>query len=147
MNWTLGIWTMAPERSRGGCPAPFPQELPRRCIRLLSFKDDLVLDPFNGSGTTTFVAKQEGRHFIGIDISGSYCQDAREWIETGVKPARPAMKRIDKHKKLKADVLTKRCGCGEIIDIGAAMCRSCREKKRIEKRSEDAMGCHRGLIR
>ncbi len=145
MNWVRGIWKMNPERSRGGCPAPFPQELPRRCIRLFSYKDDLVLDPFNGSGATTFVAKQQNRHFIGIDISQSYCEDAREWLETGVKPKRPVLKRIDKHKKAKADVLTKRCGCGEIIDIGKDRCSICAEKKRLGKRSSKAAGCHREL--
>jgi site-specific DNA-methyltransferase (adenine-specific) len=57
-------------------PAMFPQELPRRLIKLLSYKNDIVLDPFNGVGTTTLVAWKHRRRFIGIDISQQYCDMA-----------------------------------------------------------------------
>lgn len=72
-----GIWKMAPEKKRLH-PAPFPVELPGRCIRLLSYEGDLVLDPFCGSGTTCLAAKMENRHYIGIDISPKYCEMARK---------------------------------------------------------------------
>ena len=83
---TLGIWKIAPEKNRGGCPSPFPVALPRRCINLLSYKDDIVLDPFNGGGATCVAAKKGERHFIGFDLSEEYCQEARTWLETGIKP-------------------------------------------------------------
>ena len=54
----------------------FPEELPRRLMKLFSYKNDIVLDPFNGTGTTTLVAQKHGRRFIGIDISGQYSDQA-----------------------------------------------------------------------
>ena len=57
-------------------PAMFPEELPRRVMKLFSYKNDLILDPFNGAGTTTLVAQKLGRRFIGIDISGQYSDQA-----------------------------------------------------------------------
>src|SRR5581483_2687733 len=73
---SLGTWRFAGESpSRvGGHPAAFPPELPRRLIRLFSFKGDVVLDPFNGSGTTTAVARSLGRYGIGFDVEPRYCE-------------------------------------------------------------------------
>ena len=62
-------------------PAPFPVELPRRCIELYTFAGDVVLDPFNGSGTTCVAAKQTGRSYVGVDLSSEYCQIAKERLE------------------------------------------------------------------
>ena len=56
-------------------PAMFPEELPRRLMKLFSYKNDIVLDPFNGAGTTTLVAAKQGRRFIGIDVSEQYLRD------------------------------------------------------------------------
>lgn len=80
VKWSLGTWQFAGESpSRvGGHPAAFPRELPRRIIRLFSFIGDTVLDPFNGSGTTTAEARALGRYGIGFDIEPSYCQYASE---------------------------------------------------------------------
>lgn len=61
-------------------PAPFPEELPRRCIRLYSFIGDTVLDPFAGSGTTLKVARELGRNSIGYEINPAYEQVIREKI-------------------------------------------------------------------
>src|SRR5271157_135105 len=145
MNWTLGIWKMNPERSRGGCPAPFPPELPRRCINLFSYVGDLVLDPFNGSGATTAVAQQTGRHFIGIDISDAYCEDAREWLKTGIKPKRPVLKRMDKRSRQKDLVLTVQCACGAVIEPGQKRCKLCADKIKLAERTGAAVGMHREL--
>lgn len=77
MDWTLGIWDFPGENpGRYGHPAPFPEELPRRLIQLFSFREDLVLDPFVGSGTTCWAAKVLGRRSIGVDIDGGYCRVA-----------------------------------------------------------------------
>ena len=74
-NWTKGIWSFNGESSKAiGHPAPFPVELPKRCIKLLSYKDDIILDPFMGSGTTLIAANSLGRKAYGIDISREYCE-------------------------------------------------------------------------
>ncbi len=82
MDWTNGLWTFNGERrSRTGHPAPFPVELPRRCIRLFSFVGDTVLDPFMGSGTTLVAAAEAGRRGVGIEIEERYCAFARARLE------------------------------------------------------------------
>ena len=79
---TKSIWSFATERaSRVNHPAPFPVELPKRCIEMYSFAGDVVLDPFNGSGTTCVAAKSTGRTYIGIDLSEEYCSIARQRLE------------------------------------------------------------------
>ena len=79
LEWTNGLWTFTGEKkSRVGHPAPFPIELPRRCIKLLSYIDDVVLDPFMGSGTTLLAASENHRNSIGIEIDADYCQLAKE---------------------------------------------------------------------
>lgn len=79
MSWTNGLWTFTGEsKKRVGHPAPFPIELPRRCIKLFSYIDDVVLDPFLGSGTTLVAAHTHKRKSIGIDIDKEYCALARK---------------------------------------------------------------------
>ena len=58
-------------------PCPYPQEIPRRLIKLFSFHGDTVLDPFLGSGTTAFVAKTLGRNFIGFELNSSFVKMAK----------------------------------------------------------------------
>ena len=65
-------------------PAPYPEELVERLLKLYSYKNDIVLDPFNGIGTTTFVAKKLNRHYIGFDLSDKYCKLALERINDEV---------------------------------------------------------------
>ena len=75
---TLSVWSIAPASARRVChPAPFPVELPRRLIELYTFKGDLVLDPFIGSGTTAVAAVESGRHFIGYETEAAYLEIAR----------------------------------------------------------------------
>lgn len=82
-DWVVAKWSIAPERNMKsfGHPAMFPEELVRRALKLFSFKGDVVLDPFNGAGTTTAVAQKTGRSYLGIDISEEYCQIARDRID------------------------------------------------------------------
>lgn len=78
MEATLDVWRIRPERaSKVGHPAPFPVELPRRCIELFTFKGDVVLDPFMGSGSTALGARRTGRHYIGYDMDPEYVALAR----------------------------------------------------------------------
>lgn len=73
IEWTKSIWTMNPESAKKvGHPAPFPEELPYRLIQLYSFLDDVILDPFMGSGTTAISALKSDRKFIGYDTDESY---------------------------------------------------------------------------
>ncbi|GER92540.1 DNA methyltransferase [hot springs metagenome] len=79
MDWTNGVWNFSGEsKKRVGHPAPFPVELPRRCIKLFSFVGDTVLDPFLGSGSTLIACLQTGRKGIGIDIDKKYCELAKK---------------------------------------------------------------------
>lgn len=81
MESTLSIWQVQPESAKKvGHPAPFPVELAKRVIKLYSYVDDVILDPFMGSGTTCIAAKENGRHYVGFDISPEYCQIAKERI-------------------------------------------------------------------
>ena len=79
-KWVYGKWSIAPERNmkKYKHDAMFPEELVKRLLKLFSYKNDIVLDPFNGAGTTTKVAKQLNRKFIGIDISEEYCKTAED---------------------------------------------------------------------
>ena len=77
-EWTLSEWKISPETSKKGHPVPYPRELVRRCIKLFSYVGNTVLDPFNGSGTTTTTALEHGRHYIGIDNSSKYVAFAKE---------------------------------------------------------------------
>lgn len=81
LEWTKSIWTMNAESARKiGHPAPFPEELPNRLIHLYSFKGDVVLDPFMGSGTTGLSALKCDRKFVGYDISNEYIKLANNRI-------------------------------------------------------------------
>ena len=82
MEWTKSVWTMNPESAkRVGHPAPFPEELPYRLIQLYSFKDDIILDPFMGSGTTAVACLKSDRKFIGYDINYDYIKTAEKRLE------------------------------------------------------------------
>lgn len=87
-SWVVAKWSIAPERhmKEFGHPAMFPENLVERVLKLFSFKNDVVLDPFNGAGTTTLVAKKTGRRYLGIDISQEYCDTAEKRIEDSYDP-------------------------------------------------------------
>jgi DNA modification methylase len=86
-EWVLGKWSFPPEIRMKDYdhPAMFPEELPRRLMKLFSYKNDIVLDPFNGAGTTTLVAWKLRRRFIGIDISQQYCDTALQRLVTAAE--------------------------------------------------------------
>jgi DNA modification methylase len=86
MDLTKQIWWMYPENigRKTGHPAPFPEALPNRLLSMYTFprvenagfQGDVVLDPFNGWGTTCVAAKRAGRRFVGIDLSPDFCKHA-----------------------------------------------------------------------
>jgi len=83
LQWTESVWHMAAaSATRVGHPAPFPEELPKRLIKLFSYVGDLVFDPFFGSGTSLIVARDLGRHFFGCDIKSEYVEMARKRLST-----------------------------------------------------------------
>ena len=83
MEYTKSIWTFKAESARRiGHPAPFPVELPLRVIKLYTFEDEIVLDPFMGSGQTAIAAITANRHYIGYDIDSDYVQLAKKRIDT-----------------------------------------------------------------
>jgi site-specific DNA-methyltransferase (adenine-specific) len=82
MEATVDLWDIPPESAtRVGHPAPFPVELPLRLIELYTYYDDLVLDPFMGSGTTAVAALKSGRHFVCYDTDEDYVKAAQERVE------------------------------------------------------------------
>jgi site-specific DNA-methyltransferase (adenine-specific) len=82
-KWSYATWKFKAEsRKKIGHPAPFPIELPLRCMKMLSWKNSVVMDPFMGSGTTGVACKLTGRDFIGFDISDKYCQFSKRRIDS-----------------------------------------------------------------
>ncbi|MCS7029455.1 MAG: site-specific DNA-methyltransferase [Bacteroidia bacterium] len=83
MDWTKSVWTFNPESAKKvGHPAPFPEELPHRLIQLFSFENDVILDPFMGSGTTAIAALKNKRRFVGYEIESQYIKLAQKRIES-----------------------------------------------------------------
>lgn len=83
LEWTKSVWTMNPESARKvGHPAPFPVELPYRLIQLYTFKGEIVLDPFMGSGSTAIAALKAQRHYVGYELDPAYLQVAEKRIAT-----------------------------------------------------------------
>lgn len=83
LEWTNGVWTFNGEsKKRIGHPAPYPVELPRRCIKLFTYTDNTILDPFLGSGTSLVACVATKRKGIGVDIDKQYCALAKRRILT-----------------------------------------------------------------
>lgn len=93
LDWTNGVWTfMGESRAKAGHPAPFPVELPRRCMKLFTFVGDTVLDPFLGSGSTLIACVNTARKGIGIEIDRNYCEIARQRL---IKEAQVNQSRLE----------------------------------------------------
>ncbi|MGC8463468.1 MAG: DNA-methyltransferase, partial [Acidimicrobiales bacterium] len=93
LSLTLDLWSIPPESARRvGHPAPFPVELPEQLIRLYTFRDDLVLDPFMGSGSSLVAAARLGRRYVGYDLDPDYVEVARRRVaEALVEDQRPGL--------------------------------------------------------
>lgn len=109
MEATLDVWELPPESAtRVGHPAPFPVELPQRLLELYTYRGDVVLDPFMGSGTTAVAAVRTGRHYLGYDTDEAYTRAARARVASEVvaavptAPARPD-RALDEARRLLAE--------------------------------------------
>jgi DNA modification methylase len=95
MALTLDVWSIPAESARRvGHPAPFPVELPEQLIRLFTFRDDLVLDPFMGSGSALVAAARLGRRYVGYDLESAYVEMAERRVGealAAISPVEPPM--------------------------------------------------------
>jgi len=81
LEFTKSVWSFAAESARKiGHPAPFPIELPHRLIQLYTFKNEVVLDPFMGSGQTALAALKAGRHYVGYETNAEYLELSKKRI-------------------------------------------------------------------
>ena len=81
LEWTRSVWDFpAVSANKIGHPAPFPEELPHRLIQLYSFREDVILDPFAGSGTVCLAALKGGRNYVAYDIDPGYVRLAETRI-------------------------------------------------------------------
>jgi DNA modification methylase len=119
---TTDVWELPSERAtRVGHPAPFPVELPLRLIELYTYEEDLVLDPFMGSGSTAAAAVRSHRHYVGYDTESEYVRIAEQrvsderdrLIERGEEPHRRARRDGAGARTLAGELLS-RCG---FIDV------------------------------
>ena len=86
LEFTKSVWTFPAEKARQvGHPAPFPVELPYRCIQLYTFAGEVVLDPFMGSGQTALAALRSGRHYVGYEVNEEYVSLARARIRDAMQ--------------------------------------------------------------
>ena len=84
LEFTKSVWGFPSESAKKvGHPAPFPVELPYRLIQLYTFSNEIVLDPFMGSGQTAIAARKAGRRFTGYEINEDYIKLAQRRIENG----------------------------------------------------------------
>ncbi len=91
LEYTKSVWEFPAESAkRVGHPAPFPVELPSRVIQLYTYENELILDPFMGSGQTAIAALQLKRHFVGYEIDQTYVELAEkriyEFVNTAMAP-------------------------------------------------------------
>ncbi|MCE5304829.1 MAG: site-specific DNA-methyltransferase [Chloroherpetonaceae bacterium] len=84
IKYSNSFWEIKPQTQPKGHPVPFPEELVYRLIKFYSYKDNIVLDPFGGSGTVAVVAAKTGRKYIYIDKSNEYCRLAKQYIDNQI---------------------------------------------------------------
>lgn len=100
-----GVWNIKPE-TKGYTIANFPIELPKLCIELLSYKNDTILDPFMGSGTTALASIDTDRVYVGFEISKEYHRVSIDRINSHKKsiPPPPVPKKIKPNKKVEKNI-------------------------------------------
>ncbi|MFW2335368.1 DNA-methyltransferase, partial [Ilumatobacter sp.] len=106
MALTLDVWHTPSESARRvGHPAPFPIELPEKLIELYTYTDDLVLDPFMGSGSTLVAASRLGRRYVGYDLDPGYVELAQIRVTEEGEPYQPDVDRQAGSKDRVSEVL------------------------------------------
>jgi DNA modification methylase len=127
MECTLDVWEIPAESAtRVKHPAPFPVELPSRLIHLYTYRGDLVLDPFSGSGTTAVAAATSGRHYAGYDLDESYVRLA----EARVEHARRQLDEDPERLQVRVPAEASRTGAaGAAHDLAAALTAGCAAKE------------------
>lgn len=104
MEWTNGVWTFNGEsKKKIGHPAPFPLELPRRCIKMFTYVGDTVLDPFSGSGSTVIAAALNKRKGIGLEIDKKYCELSKKRIVDLTSAVQEPLELPDSNKPVKSE--------------------------------------------
>ncbi len=90
LEWTKSVWQMSTESAKKvGHPAPFPVELPYRLIQMYTYKGEVVLDPFMGSGSTAIAALKSERIYTGYEIDSNYIKLAGERIQSSQLQMKP----------------------------------------------------------
>jgi DNA modification methylase len=87
-KWAYAIWDFLPEinMKKYEHPAMFPEELPTRCIKMNSYIGDIVLEPFNGAGTTAYISEKLNRRWVAIEIDEKYCKTTTQRLKTLTPP-------------------------------------------------------------
>ena len=113
LSSTLDVWHIPSESARRvGHPAPFPVELPRRLIDLYTYRADVVLDPFLGSGSTALAAVRTGRHYVGYDTDPEYVALAQRRIDAEPPPVQLELPPRDAPPPPPAEPLSRRTRSG-----------------------------------
>jgi len=94
VDWSMAMWTFPRKAYKESTylinhkihPAPFPEELPKRLIKMLAWKEATILDPMSGSGTTLIAAKRLGRNYIGIELSKNYVEYSKQKLKYVIIP-------------------------------------------------------------
>ncbi len=88
-EWVTAKWSIAPEMRMKEYehPAMFPEELPRRLMKLFTYRNDTILDPFMGCGTTGAVCIKNKRNFVGFELDEKHFEKAKDRINLELKIA------------------------------------------------------------
>lgn len=139
MGDTLDVWNIPPESARRvGHPAPFPVELPDRIIRLYTFADDLILDPFMGSGSSLVAAAKLGRRYIGYDLDPTFVAIARHRVAQECEAVEPVLRPPDDALDgLRPDITVPEAVANPVEDDFQR--RATREGKAAQRLAEDVL--------
>lgn len=133
MEATTDVWEIPAESAtRVGHPAPFPVELPQRLVELYTYRGDVVLDPFMGSGSTAVAALRTGRRFVGYDTDPGYVDAAmrrveaeRARLDTAVEAGARAGREGEGRDEGEGEADRALAGGAKLVDVAAALLRDC----------------------
>ena len=138
LEFTTDVWEFPSESAvRVNHPAPFPVELPHRLIQLYTFKDDVVLDPFVGSGSTAVAALRSDRHYVGYDIEPPYVARARGRLEA--ENNRLAAEKLAEESKRSSEVQPVAAHGSLVLDPGDFQRRAVQEGRRAKELARELL--------